>query len=166
RGGLGPFLHIMSGYVIPLYSRVGRVSAWEAIRWHSFGRAVAGLFLALVLLALLAPPPREAARKGLALVGVLYGIVHFVVQGKGWEYQLYPLILFCCALAPAAVASWRAGGCSGVRDLCGAPRPIALAVWALLVIVLGAKGVEALDAPWIAEKARRVTAITRDLGPL
>ena len=166
RGGLGPFLHIMTDYVIPLYSRVGRVSAWEAIRWHSFGPALAGLFLALVLLALLAPPPREAARKGLALVGVLYGIAHFVVQGKGWEYQLYPLVLFCCALAPAAVDSWRATHWPRVLDLFGARRPIALAVWALLVIVLGAKGVEALDAPWIAEKHRRVAAITRDLAPL
>jgi hypothetical protein len=34
------------------------------------------------------------------------------------------------------------------------------------VIVLGAKGVDATDAPWIAEKAHRVAAITRDLGPL
>jgi len=33
------------------------------------------------------------------------------------------------------------------------------------VIVLGAKGVEALDAPWIADKARRVAAIARDLEP-
>jgi hypothetical protein len=166
RGGLGPFLEILTGYVVPLYSRVGYVSPWQAIAWHSFGRWVAGLLLVLTLLALLAPPPREPARKGLALVGALYGLVHFVVQGKGWEYQLYPLILFGCALAPAAVVSWRSAGWPRVLDLFGARRPIALAVWALLVIVLGAKGVEALDAPWIAEKARRVTAITRDLGPL
>ncbi|HWN15181.1 MAG TPA: hypothetical protein VNU02_15050, partial [Candidatus Dormibacteraeota bacterium] len=67
RGGLGPFLEILGGYVIPLYSRVGHVSPWQAIAWHSFGRWVAGLFLILTALALLAPPPREPARKGLAL---------------------------------------------------------------------------------------------------
>jgi hypothetical protein len=39
-------------------------------------------------------------------------------------------------------------------------------VWALLVVVLGVKGVEASDADGIAEKARRVAAITRDLEPL
>jgi hypothetical protein len=166
RGGLGPFLDVFTGYVLPLYSGVGRVSAWQAIAWHSFGRSLAGLFLVLTVLALLAPPPREPARKGLAMVGVLYGLVHFVVQGKGWEYQLYPLILFCCALAPAAVVSWRPADWPRVLDLFGARRRVSLAIWAILVIVLGAKGVEALDAPWIAEKARRVAAITRDLEPL
>lgn len=166
RGGLGPFLDIFTGYVMPLYSRVGRVGAWQAIGWHAFGRPLAGLFLVLVALALIAPPAREPARKGLAMLGVLYGLVHFVAQGKGWEYQLYPLIVFCCALAPSAVVAWRPADWPRALDLFGARRPLALAAWALLAIVLGAKGVEALDAPWIAEKARRVTAITRDLEPL
>ena len=166
RGGLGPFLDVFVGYVVPLYSRVGRVSAWRAIEWHAFGRPLAVLFLALTILALLSPPPREPARKVLAMVGAVYGLVHFVAQGKGWEYQLYPLILFCCALVPTAVITWRAGDWPRALDFFGARRPMALALWALLVIVLGAKGVEALDAPWIAEKARRVAAITRDLQAL
>src|SRR5262249_21238344 len=33
-----------------------------------------------------------------------------------------------------------------------------------VVMVLGAKGVEALDPPWIADKARRVDAVARDLA--
>jgi Dolichyl-phosphate-mannose-protein mannosyltransferase len=166
RGGLGPFVDIFGGYVVPLYSRVGWMSPWQAIVWHPYGRPVIALLALLVVLALLAPTSQEPARKGLALVGVLYGLIHFVVQGKGWEYQLYPLILFCCALAPAAVVSWRHIGLSRALDLFGARRPIALAAWALLVIVLGVKGVEASDAGWIAEKARRVAAITRDLQPI
>jgi hypothetical protein len=166
RGGLGPFVDIFGGYVIPLYSRVGRVSPWQAIVWHAYGRPLIILFGLLVVLALLAPASREPARKGLALVGVVYGVVHFVVQGKGWEYQLYPLMLFCCALAPGAVVSWRRAGLSRALDLFGARRPVALAAWALLVVVLGAKGVEASDAGWIADKARRVAAIARDLEPL
>src|SRR4029453_8204447 len=103
RGGLGPFVDVFGGYVVPLYSGVGRVPPWQAIVWHAYGRPLIVLFGLLVVLALLGPTSREPARKGLALVGVLYGIVHFVVQGKGWEYQLYPLIVFCCALVPAAV---------------------------------------------------------------
>jgi hypothetical protein len=166
RGGLGSFLGVFTGYVVPLYSRVGRAALWQAIEGHAFGRPLALLLLALAVLALLTPPLRQPAYKGLALVGALYGLAHFVLQGKGWEYQLYPLVLFCCALAPAAVLSWRRADRPRVLDLFGARRPIALAVWALLVVVLGAKGVEALDAPWIAQKARRVAAITRDLGPL
>jgi 4-amino-4-deoxy-L-arabinose transferase-like glycosyltransferase len=166
RGGLEPFVDVFGGYVVPLYSGVGRVSPWQAIVWHAYGRPLIALFGLLVVLALLGPTSREPARKGLALVGVLYGIVHFVVQGKGWEYQIYPLIVFCCALVPAAVVSWRRFGWARALDLFGARRPLALAAWTLLVVVLSVKGVEASDAGWIAEKARRVADITRDLEPL
>ncbi len=165
-GGLGPFIDVFTGYVVPLYGRLGRVGPWQAIVWHSYGRPLALLLLALSLLALIAPPSEDPTRKGLALVGVLYGIVHFVVQGKGWEYQLYPLILFCCALAPAAVVRWRPERWPRLLDLFGMRRLLAVAVWALLVLVLGAKAARALDPPWIAEKARRVSAITDELRPL
>ena len=165
RGGLGPFLDIVNGYVVPLYSRVVRVIVWRALLYHAFSGALAGLFF-LVVLALLAPSPREPARKGLAMLGVLYGLVHFAVQGKGWEYQLYPLVLFCCALAPAAVVSWRHHGWARALDLFGARRWLGLVAWALLLFVLGVRGVEVADADWIAQKAQRVTAITRDLEPL
>ncbi|HKC06452.1 MAG TPA: hypothetical protein VKJ67_06300 [Methylomirabilota bacterium] len=166
RGGLGAFLDVFTGYVVPLYGRLARASLWQAIEGHAFGRPLILLLLILALLALVTPPPRQPAYKGLALAGALYGLAHFALQGKGWEYQLYPLVLFGCALAPAAVASWRRADGPRVLDLFGARRPIALALWTLLVVVLGAKGVEALDAPWIAEKARRVAAITRDVGRL
>jgi hypothetical protein len=158
RGGLAPFLAILTGYVLPLYSQVGRVSVIGATRWHAWGRATFGLLAALGLLGL-----RAAAgwspRLVLAALGALYGAVHFALQGKGWEYQLYPLALFLCALAPAAVAR-HASDRRGVR------RAVALAAWALLVLVLGAKGVEAREPDWIAQKARRVSALTRDLAPL
>jgi hypothetical protein len=163
-GGLGPFVDVMTGYAVPLYHRVGRASLWTAVQGHAFGRVLAGLLPALGVLALLAPLPPRPAYKGLALMGVLYGVAHFVVQGKGWEYQLYPLVLFCCALAPAAVLRGRPADRSRILDL--VRRPVALAVWAALVVVLGAKAVPALDSPGIAEKARRVAAITRDLAPL
>ncbi|HKW91638.1 MAG TPA: hypothetical protein VJX92_07045, partial [Methylomirabilota bacterium] len=166
RGGLRPFLDIFSGYVIPLYGRLARVSPLQALAGHSYGRLLVVLFLVLTVLALLAPPPRDPARKGLALLGVFYGVAHFLIQGKGWEYQLYPLVLFCCALAPAAVATWRPAEWPRALDLFGARRPLAVVVWTMLVIVLAVKGGEARDAPWIAEKAARVAAITRDLQPL
>ena len=165
RGGLWPFVDVFRGYVVPLYSRVGWVSPWQAIVWHAYGRPLAALFGLLILLALLAPASRQPARKGLAFVGVLYGIVHFIVQGKGWEYQLYPLVVFCCALVPAAVVSWRRVGWARALDLFGSRRLLALTAWALLVVVLAIKGVEASDAGWIADKARRVASITRDLEP-
>lgn len=166
RGGFGPFVDIVTGYVVPLYGQVGQAALWSAVEGHAFGRPLAVLLPALAALSLLTPPPARPAYKGLALVGALYGLAHFVIQGKGWEYQLYPLVLFCCALAPAAVLRWRPADWPRLLDVFGTRRPLALAVWALLVIVLGVKAVEALDAPWIADKARRVTAISRDLAPL
>jgi len=166
RGGLAPFLDILTGYVLPLYSQVGRVSVLEATRGHAWGRASFGLLAGLGLLGLHAAAD-WSPRLVLAALGSLYGAAHFALQGKGWEYQLYPLALFLCALAPAAVAR----GADGLRprhaaDRHGVRRAVALAAWALLVLVLGAKGIDAREPDWIAEKVRRVAALTRDLAPL
>jgi len=167
RGGLGPFWAILTGYVLPLYSQVGRVSVIEATRWHQHGRA---LFALLALLAGLGVLARTGAgsspRLVLAGLGAVYGAAHFALQGKGWEYQLDPLALFLCALAPAAVAWRRADGRPRRLDLWGARRPLALAAWALLLVVLVAKGVDAREPAWIVAKTRRVAALTRDLAPL
>jgi hypothetical protein len=164
RGGIGPFLGVLTGYVLPLYSQVGRVSVIGATRGYEYGRVVLGLLALLGVLGVMARA--RSPRVGLAALGALYGAAHFALQGKGWEYQLYPLALFLCALAPAAtghdpgeVRPFRVGR-GGVR------RVVALAAWALLVIVLGAKGVDAREPDWITQKVRRVAALTRDLAPL
>lgn len=166
RGGSGSFLEVMTGYVLPLYRDAGRVPVLDAVSGLLLASPLWGLLLALGLLALLAAPPREPARKVVACVGLLYGVVHFLVQGKGWEYQLYPLVLFCCVLAATAVGRGEQGGWPRLADLFGARRPLALALWAVLVTVVGAEGVKAMDPAWIAEKGERVAAITRDLAPL
>ena len=47
------------------------------------------------------PPTLPDSRSGPVAVlgaGLLYGILHFALQGKGWEYHLYPLALFASAL--------------------------------------------------------------------
>lgn len=166
RGGLEPFVTILTGYVLPLYSQVGRVSVIGATRWHEHGRALLALLALLGVLGLLARPRAWSPRLVLAGLGALYGAAHFALQGKGWEYQLYPLALFLCALAPAAIARRVDDGRRRVLDPGRARRAVALAAWALLVIVLGVKGVDAREPDWIAEKARRVAALTRDLAPL
>ena len=147
RGGFGAFVDMQAGYVLPLYSRVGRDALWSAVQGHAFGLPLAVLLPGLVVLALLTPPPLRPAYKGLALAGALYGLAHFIVQGKGWEYQLYPLVLFCCALVPAAALRWRPPDWPRVLDLFGLRRPLALATWALLVGVLGVKAVGASTPP-------------------
>lgn len=162
RGGLGPFVDILTGYVLPLYSRIGRSSVWTALGWYEYGWPLWLLFAAVGAAALLSPA-REgfAARKWLAALGALYGGLHFWLQSKGWEYQLYPLALFLCALAPTVAVRASTGRWAGPRF---APRrAVPLMLWAALVVVLGVKGAHALEPPWIAEKARRVAAVTADL---
>jgi hypothetical protein len=163
RGGLGAFAAIVGGYLIPLYSRLERVSPWQAVRWYPYGWQSWALALCLGAVALLTPGNGAGARRPLALLGVGYGGLHFQLQGKGWEYQLYPLALFVCALAPFAVV--RRVADSARLPLLSLRRPVALALWAALIFVLGVKGAEATDPPWIADKARRVDALTRDLRP-
>ncbi len=163
RGGLGPFVTILTGYVLPLYSHVGRVPVWQGFGWYRYGWLAWGLLGALGLLALLGRAPEGAGtRKALAVLGAGYGWLHFALQGKGWEYHLYPLALFLCALLPFAVGGpeWRHAASLALRRRAG------LAVLAALVVTLGAKGVDAVDAPWIADKARRVAALSHDLNVL
>ena len=217
RGGLGPFVDVFTGYVIPLYSRVGRVAVWRSIPGYRHGVSSWALMGLLAAIALARPMPGAARprrvvgarpRQVVAAVGVLCGALHFALQAKGWEYQTYPLMLFLCALVPFAVARVapaarpgrpsyegaacarpdvcpRAGALSRLVDRAGPAlfwpsaalsragalaqsgalaRLAALGALAALVAVLGTKGVEALDAPWIADKARRVDAVTRDLA--
>src|SRR5258708_38308941 len=81
-------------------------------------------------------------RRWLALAGAAYGLFHFAVQGKGWEYHFYPLAVFLCALASAPLAaqvktSWRA---SPALALSRAP---ALAMLGVAGVRLGVKGVAA-----------------------
>jgi hypothetical protein len=163
-GGLGPFHAVLTGYALPLYSQVGRASVLAAVRWHAWGLPLLGLLAGLGVLGVLGAPRPWSPRVALASLGALYGAAHFALQGKGWEYQLYPLALFLCALAPAALALDRARPPAPGRGRIR--RALALAAWAGLVLVLGAKGVEAREPEWIAEKARRVAALTRDLAPL
>jgi hypothetical protein len=162
RGALAPFWAILTGYVLPLYSQLGRVPVIAATRGHSYGRATLGLLAVLGALGVAAPARAWSPRLTLAAAGVLYGVAHFAIQAKGWEYQLYPLAVFLCALAPAAAARGRDRLERGGR----ARRALALAVWVLLVVVLGAKGVEAQEPEWIVEKGRLVAALSRDLAPL
>lgn len=173
RGGLRPFLEALTGYILPLYSQVGRVSPWEGIGWYAYGWPILGLLGALALMGTLRRAhPERASRQALARWGAVCGIAHYLVQGKGWEYHLYPLILFLCALAAPALGLPPAGKAAGGTDPTG-PRRAGRLRWATATValvavltVLAAKGVDALDAGWIADKARRVNALTRDLGPI
>ena len=103
RGGLGPFLAVFRGYVLPLYSRLGRVSAVAALRLVSVRLGALGPARRTGRARPVAPAPGVEARRAVAALGAVSGGSTSLVQGKGWEYQLYPLALFLCALAPFAL---------------------------------------------------------------
>ena len=162
RGGAGAFLGIATGYVLPLYSRVGRVSVWEGVRWHVYGWQIWSCLIVLGVLGIFVRIEKPfGIRRWLALAGAVYGLLHFAVQGKGWEYHLYPLAVFLCALASVPIAA-RAERAQSVRW----SRALASVVLVIAVALLAVKGVEAADARWITEKEARVSSLVRDLTGL
>lgn len=169
RGGFGSFVAVLTGYVLPLYGHVGRVPIWRPFLWFEFGLALWGLLAALAVLGLLSPAPGMEARKAIAALGAVSGAVHFAAQGKGWEYQLYPLAVFLCALAAFSLQRFTARASGHPALSPGAPglrRAVAGACFVAVVAVMGLKGVDALEPRWISDKSQLVASLTRDLGPL
>jgi hypothetical protein len=151
-GGFGAWREAVFDYLLPLYSRLGRDSAWMIHRgeiWIAFGLGVALSVTAVV------KTRRFSSRHALGLLGIAYGIAHYVGQGKYWEYHLYPLaafgsVLLFAGLAPAwASRRWTAAALS--------------VVLLALLVLLGRKGVEAAPARWERDKAARVSALVHDL---
>lgn len=152
-GALGAWRETVVDYLVPLYSRLGRDAAWAIHR----GEVWLALGLGTVLsVGAAARARRFGPRHALALLGVGYGLVHFLGQGKGWEYHLYPLAAFVAVLlfaevGPAlATARWSAA-------------PLAVTLLAALAL-LAVKGAEASPAGWERDKARRVEALVHELG--
>jgi hypothetical protein len=153
-GALGAWRDIVFGYLVPLYARVTRPADWLYFRWHPWIAIAAAVLLSIVRLAW---TRRLTARHSVVLLGVGYGLVHFVGQGKGWEYHLYPLAAFAAVLLFAEIgAALRARGWLLATPLVAS---LAAVVW-----LLGVKGAEASDPPWIALKARRVAALSDELA--
>jgi hypothetical protein len=151
-GAVGAWCEAVFDYLLPLYSRLGRDTGWTIHRWQIW----IPLALAVGLSVLAAAQARRlGARHKLALLGIAYGLVHFVGQGKGWDYHLYPLAAFAAVL----VFSGLAPALSARRWIAA---PLAAALLAA-VVLLGIKGVEAAPARWEKDKAHRVGVLVDDL---
>ncbi len=151
-GALPAWYEIVVGYLMPLYSRLGRPAHWTFYRWHVWIPIAAGVALSV---ASALAGRRFGGRHASVTLGLGYGVAHFFGQGKGWEYHLYPLAAF------ASVALF-----AEMQRLLEAGRVAAAPLAACVVaagIMLGLKGVEAADASWIAGKERRVSSIVAAL---
>jgi len=152
KGALAAWREIVFDYLVPLYAKLGRPDRWAFHRWQVW--IPIGVGVALSAWSVLARH-RVTARRTVVALGLLYGLVHFVGQGKGWEYHLYPLAAF------AAVALFaEAGRRVEARSVVALPM---LACVVVAAVMLERKGVEAADAAWILAKERRVSALVADL---
>jgi hypothetical protein len=159
-GGLAAFTDIMLGYLIPLYSRVGRSDVVHELAVRDYG---VGVLIGLAAWAALGVGALARARRwrelGVLGTGVVYGAAHFWVQGKGWEYHFYPLALFGTALGGAGLGA-------AVAD-----RRRALAVMLSLALTgttgaLWVKGRRDLAPAWVADKLARVDRVSAALRPV
>ncbi len=155
-GALPAWRAIVFEYLVPLYSRLGRTADWNVYRAYVWIPIVAGVLLSAggALAA-----GRFGGRHMVAALGVLYGVVHFVGQGKGWEYHLYPLATFALVLLvaglPAALAHWR--------------RPVAIPLLlgvALTLVLLTDKALAVGAAGWERDKADRARRLAAELAPM
>jgi hypothetical protein len=100
-GGLKPFFDIAFNYALPLYSQITFVPKWTTYKFFSAPVFLGlGLIIGLGLTDIIIQRKVDV-RQGLLLLGIVYGIIHFIAQGHLY-YQLYPAILFAFLMA----ASW------------------------------------------------------------
>jgi hypothetical protein len=105
-GGLEPFITTMQG-IMPRYASLGTRTVAEisedVVVWLA---PIAGLALAAVLNIFAPKPPRMRVMIGLTL----FGLIHLLVQRRGWFYHVYPLgVGLACELLGSNCVVARAG---------------------------------------------------------
>jgi hypothetical protein len=155
-GGWPAWRDILVDYLVPLYSRLGRPARWGHHGWEVWA-PIAGVALVSVVGAGLGR--RLGVRHLVGGLGVAYGVAHYLGQGKGWAYHLYPFAAFVACLAFAELRVLAGAG----RWLVAVPVAGALVLGALQ---FAARGAEAAQAPWIRTAEQRVAALVADLRPI
>lgn len=153
-GGLGPFYQTLVDWTLPFYSQVGNGSPLEhlvSLEWGLLGAAA-------LLGAVRRPPEPYGMRRWLAIAGVVYGIAHYTLQFKAYDYHRYPLKMFVCLLAARALApEIAATRLARMRVLASG------LVLVATVVVLGVQSVENLNRPGDGLRAQRVNRVVADL---
>jgi len=162
-GGLRAWRDIIVDYLVPLYSRLGGAEPWTVDRWHLWVPLGAAVAISLVSAV---SQRRFTVRHAVAALGVGYGAFHFLVQGKHWEYHLYPLAAFAALLAFAELDVLARTGTDVLPRARRAPAIALGLVLTALALALSVKGVDASDAPWARDKVQTVASVVRDVAPL
>lgn len=154
-GALPAWWAFLVDYLLPLYTRLRQADP-GLHHWHVWIPVGIGVTLSVTTAR---GNQRFTIRHGIALIGLAYGVAHFLVQGKGWEYHLYPTAAFAAVLLFSELEAL-------VRTRARAIVPLMASV-ALVAVLLGSKGAEsaaAVEDGWVSAKARRVSAVVDALG--
>jgi hypothetical protein len=158
--GLGPFVAQLTGYVMPLFSKIAR---------NRFGRFFMSYWAStatLVAVASVIPvAPSFAARRWLAAFGVGYGVLHVALQFKGSWYHFHPFALFMFALAAPALAPARRDPTSWASVARALRLPVALVLVAVAMVQVAKREPAsfAREPRRLRERAERVHAAAADL---
>ncbi len=159
-GGLGALVDITFGYLVPLYSRLGRNDLLHELATRDYGARVLGGLAAWVGLGVVAlARGRRWGTLAVLATGLLYGVAHFWVQGRGWEYHFQPLALFAAALGGAGLGA-------ATEDRRRALTAILVLTLLSTAWVLWIKGQRNLTPAWIQAKLARVDHASAALRPL
>jgi len=102
--GLQPFIDIFYNYLIPLYPKLQPSNLSDVLRGNLCGMPI-GLLLGIVLVFGICDvliSRKNVLNRVILVCGIIYGLLHYALQRKGFAYHLYPAFLFVFLLA----ASW------------------------------------------------------------
>jgi hypothetical protein len=123
-GGLPAFIEMLHT-LLPAYASLNHPTFWQILQACAGLAPLAGLAIAAVLGIASAKPARMRAMIGVAA----FGLIHLLVQRKGFFYHVYPL--------GAGLACW------GAFSLAALPRWRALACLALILATVSWQAIEA-----------------------
>ena len=104
QGGLRPFWDMMVNY-LPIYSDLSR-QPWQNILLSYdllyIPLVFEGFIVLVISILFFIKQKTWNIRRGFLCLGVIYGLLHYLLQGRDWYYYLFPFLAFLIFLA----ASW------------------------------------------------------------
>ncbi|HEY7519367.1 MAG TPA: hypothetical protein VIE36_13840 [Methylomirabilota bacterium] len=153
-GALGAWRELVVDFLVPVYTSLRPAARWELYRPEAWVPIVVGVLLSV---ATTIGRGAVSVRHVIAMLGVAYGVLHYVVQGKGWDYHLYPLVAFAAVMLFAELEpalAWRPFTLGG---------PLAASCLAAAAL-LGARGVDAVPGYFASAKVTHVRHVVGDLA--
>jgi hypothetical protein len=111
-GGLQPLLQIVWGYLVPYYAKLGGTDRF------TLAVQLIGPNLFWILVAAIPWNRQPGPRYTIALLGALYGVLHYTLQGKDWWYHKYPFQAFLFILIATSL-SYLFASSNAKGRLCG-----------------------------------------------